>query len=265
MPDSSKPKPVAPPDLPAQKIERPEYSFKKRLKIQLAGLGGSTYMYSLGSMMRLQTANPARVDPYRVNDGGAIYAMWHGPHFPTLYAYRHRGVCVITSLSADGEILTRVLESMGYKTIRGSSTRGGTSAMLNLARWVRNGWDAAIAVDGPKGPRYRVKEGILVLAKLTGAPIVPVVGSMDRCWRIKSWDVYRIPKPLCRAMVTGGRPTFVPPDATDELMEAKRLELEKRLRWMTYEIDQMVMKPKWPSVDEMTDHFINDEAVDVEI
>ena len=192
-----------------------QYSFKKRLKIAAASLLGSTYMHTLGGLMRLHATDYSRLDPYRIDGGSAIIAMWHGPHFPVLYAYRNKGVVVVTRLSADGEILTRVLHSMGYTTVRGSSTRGGTSAMLNLARAVKSGHDAAIAVDGPKGPRYRVKEGILVLAKLTGCPIVPVAAAIDRCWRVRSWDIYRIPKPFSHAIVTGGRPITVPPDASD--------------------------------------------------
>ncbi len=169
--------------------------------------------------------------------GGLIFALWHGPHFPVLYAGRDRGLYVVASRSADGEMLARVLERFGYRTVRGSSGRGGTRALIDLARHVNAGDDAVLAVDGPRGPIYQVKPGIILLAKLTGAPIIPITGSLARYKEFKSWDRFRLPYPFTRAIVASGKPMFVPSDADDAMIEAKRVELENMLNQEQAQLD----------------------------
>ncbi len=161
--------------------------------------------------------------------GALLFALWHGEHFPVLLAYRDRGIVVITSQSKDGEILTRILQRFGYRCIRGSSTRGGTRALVDLTRAVQQHHDATLAVDGPKGPRHQVKPGILLLAKLTGCPIVPALVVNRRAWRIRSWDRYEIPKPFSRCEIHMGEPMFVPGDADDAALESLREVLQVRM------------------------------------
>lgn len=186
-------------------------------------------MRLLGATMRVE-APPAQAARAAVAPRGAILvAVWHGDHFPVLYVYRGLGGYVITSQSADGQILTNILTNLGYRCVRGSSTRGGARALVDLARRVREGGDAAIAVDGPRGPRRVAKPGIVLLAKMSGCPIVPAGAACDRYWQFRSWDRYRIPKPWARAVILPGEPIRVPPDADDAMIEAKRRELEQAL------------------------------------
>jgi len=150
--------------------------------------------------VRVQGALP---DPD--GDAPCIYAFWHGEQQLILAALQHRPrpLAVMTSRSADGELQTRILRRFGLETVRGSSSRGGAAALRALIRRVRAGLGAAIAVDGPRGPRHVAKGGVVQLARLTGAPIVLLRGRVSRAWRLKSaWDRYVIPKPFAQVDVT---------------------------------------------------------------
>ncbi len=180
--------------------------------------------------LRMRTVNEARLpDMRKLGPGPLIFALWHGDFIPVMHYARRSKVCVVVSRSPDGEILARILRAWGYRTVRGSNTRGGARAVIDLARVVGRGGDAAIAVDGPKGPRHVVKSGIVLLAKVTGCPIVPLGVGMSRFVQFRSWDRFRAPLPLCRAVVMAGDPVQVPADASDEELERKRVELEEAM------------------------------------
>jgi lysophospholipid acyltransferase (LPLAT)-like uncharacterized protein len=180
--------------------------------------------------VRLRVVGEGAIAPYRdLGPGPLLFAIWHRDYFP-IYTYaRGSGACVIVSRSADGEILARMLARHGYRTVRGSSTRGATRGLIDLARVVAGGADAAVAVDGPKGPLQRAKPGIVLLAKITGCPIVPLGAGMSRFKAFGSWDRFRLPLPFSRVVLTAGEPIRVPPDATPELIELKRRQLSRSL------------------------------------
>lgn len=194
---------------------------------------GRALIWTIGRTLRVQA--PRREEHFQ--GPSLILALWHGPHFPVLWAYRGRGAFVITSRSADGEILTRILHGFGYRTVRGSSKRGGQRATIELARRLRQGADAAIAVDGPRGPRYQAKPGVVLLAKLTGAPIAPMAVGISSYWQIPSWDRYRIPKPFARAKLVPGPLMYVAAEASDQEMEELRRRLEETLRNLQDAVD----------------------------
>jgi lysophospholipid acyltransferase (LPLAT)-like uncharacterized protein len=219
-----------------------------------AGLLGATLIRALGATFRTRilhrgALHPARygaaaIDELRGADKPPLlFALWHGPCIPILTHWRGRGLCVVTSRSADGQILAGILRRLGYQTVSGSSTRGGTRALINLARFVQKGGDAAIAVDGPRGPALCVKPGIILLAKITGRPIVPLAASAKRFWQFQSWDRFRLPFPFTRTVITGDEPVHVPPDAGHDLIERKRLELEGKMLELQRAADAFV-KPK---------------------
>lgn len=212
----------------------------KRCKIAAAALLGKVVVHSLSLTVRMRAHPFTAIDPHRTAGVGVIFAVHHGAHFPILKAYKGQNICVITSLSADGEILTRVLASFGFSAARGSSSRGGMGAMKELAGVLKRGGDIAVAVDGPRGPAEVVKPGVILLAKRTGAPICPVGASIDRCWQVNSWDRYRIPKPFSRALVVGSAPIFVPPDADDAAIETLRVQLQEQLAAHQREVDEAV-------------------------
>ena len=112
----------------------------------------------------------------------------------------------MSSRSFDSEYIARFIQRFGYGAARGSSTRGGRSALIQMIRAVRAGRSAGFSVDGPRGPLYVAKPGALLLAAKTGAPILPFSVSLERCWRLRSWDRIEIPKPFTRAIAVLGRP-----------------------------------------------------------
>lgn len=154
-----------------------------------------------------------------------IYAFWHGRQFLLLYAHRDSGLVVPSSESRDGEIQARILGRFGYGVVRGSSKRKGERALLGLVGALREGKNIALAVDGPRGPIYEVKQGVTYLAGKLGKPIVPAVMSAKRSWVLeKIWDKYVLPKPFSECVIMYGEPIIVNGTGEKEL-ENKRKEL----------------------------------------
>lgn len=184
----------------------------------------------IGMLISLRVRRIDELPEFRkLGPGPVLWAMWHGDFFPALQYNRGRGICVIVSRSGDGEILARLLESFGYRTVRGSTSRGGTRATIDLAREVNRGRDAAVAIDGPRGPVLEAKPGVVLLAKMTGCPIVPLGMAYSRARQFGSWDRFRLPAPFSRALITCDDPILVPPDASSEMIEDTRLELERAM------------------------------------
>jgi lysophospholipid acyltransferase (LPLAT)-like uncharacterized protein len=156
-------------------------------------------------------------------------AFWHEQIFLTTYYFRNRGFVVMTSRSFDGEYIARFIQRFGYGAARGSSTRGGVGALIEMARLVRRGCPAGFTVDGPRGPRRVAKTGALLLAKKTGRPVLPFAVSPRRFWRLGSWDGLQIPKPFTPAVVRLAPPIYVPADADEQELEALRGELQRAL------------------------------------
>ena len=131
--------------------------------------------------------------------------LFRSNRIPTAtYFWRNRKIIVMSSQSFDSEYIARFIQRFGYGTAKGSSTRGARAGLIQMIRGVRSGRSAAFTVDGPKGPLYEAKPGALLLAAKTGAEILPFSISLDRCWRLPSWDRIEIPKPFARAVVVLG-------------------------------------------------------------
>ena len=158
-----------------------------------------------------------------------IMAFWHGRVFTATYFFRNRGIVVMISENFDGEWIARIIESFGYGTSRGSTSRGGQRALLQLKREMEQGRPTGFAVDGPRGPARKVQPGVVWLAKLTGNPVVPFHMEASKYWSLGSWDRTQIPRPFSTVALTVGSPIDVPADATEATIEAKRLEVEEAL------------------------------------
>lgn len=246
---------------PSQEPDKPAaLPFKKRLTVALVGLLGTMIirMLALTLRYRIHFANritsgrsvPQTLETLRGPDKKPlIFALWHGSCLPIVCGWRGRGVCVVTSLSTDGQILDRILHGLGFTTARGSSSRGGTRALLDLTHIVRSGTDAAITVDGPRGPAQQAKPGIILLAKMTGRPIIPIASCSKRFWRFQSWDRFRLPLPFSKTAIAGGDPIYIPADATHEEMEAHRLALEEAIRKLQSDLDAHVGPKIWKRAD----------------
>ena len=136
-------------------------------------------------------------------------AFWHGQMLPLLVHHRGRGAAVLISEHRDGEIIAQVVRAFGQRAVRGSTSRGGTRALLELAAELRRGNGIALTPDGPRGPRHSFAPGALVAAHRAGAPIVALVAHVDRAWRLKSWDRFEIPKPFARVTIAYSEPLLV--------------------------------------------------------
>ncbi|MFH1096323.1 MAG: lysophospholipid acyltransferase family protein [Candidatus Desantisbacteria bacterium] len=139
--------------------------------------------------------------------GRIIYAFWHGQQFLLVPYMSQRGIILMSSLSKDGEYQARILQGFGYRIVRGSSAKGGIRGLVGLIRGMRDGGDCGLAVDGPIGPIHEPKEGIIFLARKTGAYIVPLVSTAKPKWTFETaWDKYILPKPFSRGLIAFGQP-----------------------------------------------------------
>lgn len=158
-----------------------------------------------------------------------IMAFWHGRVLTATYYFRRRDIVVMISENFDGEWIARIIEQFGFRTARGSTSRGGQRAMLQLKREMERGYPSGFAVDGPRGPARKVQPGAIWLAKLTGNPVVPFHMEASKYWSLNSWDRTQIPRPFSTVALTVGAPIDVPAGADDAALEAKRMELEQAL------------------------------------
>jgi len=206
------------------------YSLKDRLLIRGADLVFFLLIKLIGRTIKFEIEGWDNWEAASRDGMIPIYTFWHNRVFLATYFWRRRGIVVMTSQSFDGEYIARFIQRFGYGAARGSSTRGATGAIVEMVRLMRTGCPTAFTIDGPKGPRYVAKMGAVLLAKKTGNPILPFTITARKSWEAKkSWDGFQTPKPFTRARVDIARPIYVPSDATDEVLEAKRDELQGAL------------------------------------
>lgn len=190
-------------------------------------------VYLLASTLRFRHDDPTGLIR-RDTKEATIFALWHNTigFMPWWYKMRLRRTRVATLVSAsrDGEILARIMMRLGFQPVRGSTSRRGPQSLLEMARWVGQGYDGGITPDGPRGPAEVVQEGIIHLAKITGVAITPLSCRVSHCLRAKSWDRFIIPIPFARCIVRIGAPIVVPRDADDAMMEKLRLQLQEELK-----------------------------------
>lgn len=206
-----------------------KYSWSERLRIRLADVVFYLAIKTIGATIRWETAGLEKQQLVERSGRLPIWCLWHDRIFAGTYFLKDRGIVVITSQSLDGEYIARFLKRFGFGTIRGSSTRGGMRALVEMVRWMRAGLPMAFTVDGPRGPRYEAKKGAVLLAKKTGNPLLPFSVELARHWTVKSWDRLQIPKPFTRARFVVAEPIYVPVDASDEDLELKLRELQAAL------------------------------------
>jgi lysophospholipid acyltransferase (LPLAT)-like uncharacterized protein len=144
----------------------------------------------------------------------------------------------------DGEFIARTFKLFGIDSVRGSTTRGGLGALRGMVRFFETGANLAITPDGPQGPRHTVQMGVIELARLTSAPIIPAACSASRKKVFKTWDHFILPFPFCEVAYMWGEPIFVDRHLSKEELEEKRLLVEERLRLVTEEADRLFKKPK---------------------
>lgn len=170
-----------------------------------------------------------------------IFCIWHNRLALSLLMHedfaqkigQKRRLAAMVSASRDGGVLARVLEHFKVQPVRGSSSRRGPQALLELRSWAEQGYDLAITPDGPRGPKYVVQHGVISLAQLTGCPIVPASQRLAWKYTLGSWDGFQVPLPFTRAVMKFGEPLSIPREASEEERAKLRAELERRLNELT--------------------------------
>lgn len=191
----------------------------------------------IGMTVRIKTVGYEKVQDLAM---GTIFAGWHGRTFVPANFFRGKGVWTIISQSRDGEMQNRIFKRFGFNTIRGSTGRGGVKAAIESIRVLSEGNVMAFTPDGPRGPSGVVQGGIMLMAKKSGAALVPVGVSAKPRWLAPTWDRYMLPMPFSRAVMVFGEPLYVLADATEAAVEEVRLRLELELHRLEREADQMV-------------------------
>lgn len=204
-----------------------EYSLRRRISIRFLDFVFYFLISLIGKTVRFETDGWENFASIERGGKPPIYAFWHNRIFLATYFFRNRDIVVITSQSFDGEYIARFIRRFGYGAVRGSSTRGGVGALVEMIRLMKAGLPCGFTVDGPKGPKYVAKTGAVLLAKKTGNPIMPFIVEAKKFWSLKSWDNLQIPKPFTRAKVFIAEPVYA--GNNDAEIEIQRAELQARL------------------------------------
>ncbi len=194
----------------------------------------------VAATVRFQLHDPAGVLAATSKDQ-RIFATWHNRLAFSLVIYRRyalpyapdRRLAGMVSASRDGGLLARILELFGVEPVRGSSSRRGPQALLEMVSWAERGYDLAITPDGPRGPRYEVQDGVIATAQLAGLSIVPMSYYLPWKVQLKSWDRFQVPLPFGRCEVSIGKVVRVPRETTEAERETLRRQLEAELRAIT--------------------------------
>lgn len=206
----------------------PKYARLARAGVVLVRLLGRTW--------RIHASHDAEIKQLRAAGRSIVFSLWHGELLPLLYHHRGEGITVLISEHGDGEIIARIAESLGYRTVRGSTSRGAARALLELAREVEAGHDLAITPDGPRGPAKSVAPGVSVVANRAAAPVIAAAVVAPSAWRLKSWDRFLVPRPFARISIAYSDSAFIDAaDAREAAREADRVaammqEAERRAR-----------------------------------
>jgi len=220
-------------------LSRSSLTASQRFQAAAIAAAGYPLIAGLCRTLTWKTDGAANWDAVVQSGRQPILALWHGRILAGLHYFRHRGVIVITSRNFDGEWIARILGRFGFGTARGSTTRGGARALVQLRRDLAAGRPAAFTVDGPLGPARVAQAGALWLAGATGHPVLPYHIEASRFWTAKSWDRTQIPKPFSTVAVAIGEPIHVA-DSEPATVERARLELEAVLARLEQRALQML-------------------------
>ncbi|MBC8066178.1 MAG: lysophospholipid acyltransferase family protein [Chlorobia bacterium] len=195
------------------------------------------FVRTLGATFRIKVIN---FESTAALEGGKVYCCWHGRSMIASIKYRNGGHWVIISKSKDGDIQTHVFENFGFNVIRGSSGRGGERALIESIRVLRKGEIMAITPDGPRGPSQVVQGGVMVMARKSGAWLVPCAIAARPRFLAKSWDSYMIPFPFAKCIMNFGEAMKVPEDASEEAVETIRLAFQEEMTRLQEEAERML-------------------------
>jgi lysophospholipid acyltransferase (LPLAT)-like uncharacterized protein len=199
-------------------------------RLKAAAIGGAAFplVAALGRTLTWRIAGGHYFDDIVSGGKAPILALWHGRIMAATLYWRNRGIVAMTSENFDGEWVARLMARFGFRAARGSTSRGGSRALVQLRKELKAGHAAAFTVDGPRGPARQAQRGAVWLAGATGCPILPFHIEASRSWTAGSWDRTMVPRPFSTAAIAIG-PPFDVPGTTEPLVEEHRRLLETRL------------------------------------
>lgn len=204
------------------------WSFRQRIILSLIVAVGTVIIRLIGATLRVSVSSEEGGQT-TLEQRPLVASFWHSCIIPSTYIWRDMGIRVMSSFSYDGEYMGRIIRKFGFVPVKGSSSRNPLRALLGLRRALEAGWTVAFTLDGPRGPRHKVKPGPVGLGRSTGLPLTAFHVGVEKAWVLNSWDRMMIPKPFSRALVRFGKLIHVPRDASDEDLARYSDELQATL------------------------------------
>jgi lysophospholipid acyltransferase (LPLAT)-like uncharacterized protein len=220
------------------------FNWKQRFALTLLPPIAAVLIRLLGSTLRVEEIGEpgSHADE---NPKTVVYCLWHRSLLCVAHHFRKRRIAILISPSFDGEWIARTIERVGYKAIRGSSSREGAVGLRKMERALsaenpaRSNY-AAFTADGPRGPLYRAKPGAVKLAQLTDGGVGVFYAAATRAWELRSWDRFLIPKPFSTVVIGWQRPIPAPPDADAVARESVRSRVEEALERARGEVERHI-------------------------
>ena len=209
-------------------IDPRRYSLRQRIVLRLIIAAGYGIIRLIGPTLRV-CASFEEGAQKTLGDRPLIASFWHSCMIPSTYIFRNLGIRVMSSNSYDGEYMGRIIHKFGYLAVKGSSSRNAVRALLGLRRALEEGWTVAFTLDGPRGPRHKVKPGPVALGRSSGIQLTVYHAAVDKAWVLNTWDRLVIPAPFSRVLVRVGKLITVPADASEEDLARYTEELQASL------------------------------------
>ena len=183
------------------------------------------------------------VEPFLDDSRSCAPAYWHQHHVlcSTLvrrWIRRDFKACFLISGSVDGEVPERIARSWGAEVIRGSANESGALALRDMQAMMKRGYSIVTTADGPRGPIYEIKPGVVVMARIGNVPVLPIACAADRAWYLDRWDRFMIPKPFARIVLAVGEPYSIPRDVALEALEPHRLNVQEAVMSLMRESEE---------------------------
>jgi lysophospholipid acyltransferase (LPLAT)-like uncharacterized protein len=206
----------------------PRFTLRQRLLLRLIIAAGSGFIRLIGPTLRVCVSREKGAQE-SVGERPLILSFWHAGIIPATYLFRDLGIRVMSSNSYDGEYMGRIIHKFGFVAVKGSSSRNAVRALLGLRRALQQDWSVAFSIDGPRGPRYKVKPGPVALARSSAVAMSTFHIAVESAWVLNTWDRLIIPKPFSRVLMRFGNLIPVPADASDEDVERYQQKLQDSL------------------------------------
>jgi lysophospholipid acyltransferase (LPLAT)-like uncharacterized protein len=211
-------------------VRLPKLPWHRRIQIPIIAAAVYGVIRTLGPTLRYEVVGGRHALIKGSSKEPCIWAFWHRAILPIAWYGRNRGIVVMNTTAFDGQWTRKVIEWLGFGTAQGSSSRGGLRGLQVMAQRIEEGLDCAFTIDGPRGPRYVAKVGPVLLARMTGAPILVFHVGVDRGKTMeKTWDHFLLPGLFARTVLIGEPPIRVPKDADSEMIKVKHEEMQRAL------------------------------------